>query len=101
MEDVTDTYILQSILAPPRLRKMANTESLTSLNLLPACTLAVHIHRSMQTDNDISKYSLPEGTIFVGLDTGIKTGTLSDRYMAQDYIELSLYNTNVCIYIKV
>ena len=74
MEDVTDTYILQSILAPPRLRKMANTESLTSLNLLPACTLAVHIHRSMQTDNDISKYSLPEGTIFVGLDTGIKTG---------------------------
>eukprot|EP00957_Ditylum_brightwellii_P025740 1947477-Ditylum_brightwellii.AAC.1 len=66
-----DTYIIQTILAPPRLREMACTEALKPLKLIPAVTLAVHIHSSPGQNRS---FKPPKGSIFVGLDTGIKTG---------------------------
>jgi len=75
--DTVDSYIIQSILAPPRLREMANTEALSPLQLIPVVTLAAHVNRvneGVQNNSSITEYSPPVGTIFVGMDTGIKTG---------------------------
>ncbi len=73
--DVIDTYIIMSILAPPRLREMACTDSLTPLNLLPLVSTAAHIDRSPSTpDCNTKDYEAAEGTVFVGLPTGILTG---------------------------
>jgi len=70
-----DTYVIQSILAPSRLREMACTDALTPLNLNPAVTMAAHLHRSFGSNILVtSDYKPSVGTIFVGLDTGIKTG---------------------------
>ncbi len=73
--DIIDTYMITSILAPPRLREMACTESLTPLRLLPLVTLAAHVHRSPSTPElNTLEYKPAEGCVFVGLPTGMKTG---------------------------
>ena len=70
--DIVDTFAMKSILAPEVLRKMANTETLSSINLIPALTIAAHIH--CDSAEKQSDYKAADGSIFVGLDTGIKTG---------------------------
>lgn len=73
--DIVDTYMIMSILAPPRLREMACTDSLSPLNLLPLVSTAAHLNRNISTsDLNTSDYKAAEGTIFVGLPTGIETG---------------------------
>ena len=73
--EVHDTYIVRSILAPGRLRGMACTKVLQSLHLVPTVSLAAHIHRNdPEEDRNIVKFDCPKGSIFVGLDTCIKTG---------------------------
>ena len=73
--DIVDTYIIKTILAPPRLREMACTEALKPLNLIPAVSLAAHVH-SIQGNKVLTTadFTPPKGTLFVGLDTGINTG---------------------------
>ena len=74
--DTIDTYAIHSVLAPPRLREMACTDSLAPLNLIPTVTIAAHVNRSTTSDSvsKTSEYEPPDGTIFVGFDTGLKTG---------------------------
>jgi sacsin len=73
-KNVIDTYFIQSILAPPRLREMACTESLRSLKITPVVSLAYHLNRASLSEQASSKYEVPVGTLFSGFDTGIKTG---------------------------
>lgn len=73
-KDVIDTYFIQSILAPPRLREMACTESIRPLNIIPVVSLAFHLNRSPLSESISSEYDIPVGSLFVGFDTGIKTG---------------------------
>ena len=72
--DTIDTYAIHSVLAPPRLREMACTDSLGPLNLIPTVTIAAHLDRSCNFISQTVDYEPPNGTIFVGFDTGIKTG---------------------------
>jgi len=73
--DISDTYVVMSVLAPPRLREMACTESLSPLNLLPLISIAAHVDRSIATPQlNTTEYKPAEGSIFVGLPTLIKTG---------------------------
>jgi sacsin len=73
--DITDTYTIMSILAPPRLREMACTESLSPLKLLPMVSIAAHLHRNHATPQlNTRNFEPAEGHVFVGLPTGIKTG---------------------------
>jgi len=69
-----DTYAVHSILAPPRLREMACTESLKGLNLIPTLSISTHIRRSIGKSPSEVSFNPPKGTIFVGFDTGIETG---------------------------
>ncbi len=74
-EDIIDSYMITSILAPPRFRDMANTESLSPLKLLPLVSLAAHVCRAPTSEHvDTTEYKPAEGTVFVGLPTGIQTG---------------------------
>ena len=70
--DIVDTFAIKSVLGPDVLRKMANTETLSSINLIPSVTIAAHMHSDSFADE--TNYKPAEGSIFVGLDTGIKTG---------------------------
>ena len=77
-EEIVDTWLIQSVLAPSKLRDMACADVLRSFQLLPLVSLAARIH---QNDNNIKNShqsvdfsSLEEGTLFLGLDTGISTG---------------------------
>lgn len=72
--DTIDTYAINSVLAPPRLREMACTESLGPLNLIPTVSIAAHLDRSCASVSQTVEYKPPDGTIFVGYDTGVKTG---------------------------
>ena len=70
--------MIQSILAPSKLCDMACADVLRPFQLLPIVSLAAQIH---QDDNNIKSshqavdfLSLEEGTLFLGLDTGISTG---------------------------
>lgn len=75
INDVIDTYFIQSILAPPRLREMACTESLRPLNIIPVVTIAFHLNRAAPSlESQSSEYKVPTGSLFIGFDTGIKTG---------------------------
>ena len=73
-QDIVDSYAIQSVLGPKRLREMANTDSLGPLNLVPTVSLAAHLHRSGSPLPEISTYATPEETLYVGFDTGIRTG---------------------------
>ena len=73
--EIIDTYIISSILAPPKLREMACTDSLAPLKLLPLVSIAAHIHRNPATPElNTMEYKPAAGCIFVGLPTGIETG---------------------------
>uniref|UniRef100_A0A7S3QAL4 Uncharacterized protein n=1 Tax=Chaetoceros debilis TaxID=122233 RepID=A0A7S3QAL4_9STRA len=74
INDVVDTYAIHSVLAPPRLREMACTESLSPLKLIPTVGIAAHLDRSCGQTPATSDFNLPKGKIFVGFDTGIQTG---------------------------
>jgi hypothetical protein len=71
-EDIIDTFVIQSTLAPPRFREMACTEALKPLNLIPAITISAHVHSTQGAST--TEFQPPKGTLFVGLDTGISTG---------------------------
>uniref|UniRef100_A0A7S2UD61 U-box domain-containing protein n=1 Tax=Attheya septentrionalis TaxID=420275 RepID=A0A7S2UD61_9STRA len=70
--DIIDTFVIQSILAPPRFREMACTEALKPLHLIPAITISAHVHSTHGSST--TEFELPKGTLFIGLDTGISTG---------------------------
>lgn len=73
--DFIDTYYIKSILAPGRLRGMACTEVLKPLKMTPTISLAAHIHRNRTQEKKSTTYAkLSKGSLFVGLDTFIKTG---------------------------
>jgi len=74
IKDVIDTYFIHSILAPPRLREMACTESLRPLNIIPVVTIAFHLNRAPTLESQSSEYKVPTGSLFIGFDTGIETG---------------------------
>ena len=72
--EIVDSYAVHSILGPSRLREMACTESLEPLNLIPTVSIATHLDRSHNSRSLLAEFDPPQGTLFVGFDTGIQTG---------------------------
>ncbi len=72
VDDFVDTYMVSSILAPHGMREMATSDVFKRLGIMPILRVAAHIHRSVGGSS--SPFKPEAGTLFVGLDTGIKTG---------------------------
>jgi len=69
-DEIVDTFLIHSLLAPNRLRDMACTEALSNLSLIPVVSLAVHLGKKKK--NNILDIK-PKGALFVGLNTLEKT----------------------------
>jgi len=72
MEDVVESFLITSLLAPPGVREMAAGDAFRKLGVSALLRMAAHVHRSVG-GLSVKFESLP-GTLFTGLDTGVKTG---------------------------
>mmetsp|Transcript_18718 Transcript_18718/g.38290 ORF Transcript_18718/g.38290 Transcript_18718/m.38290 type:complete len:3824 (+) Transcript_18718:165-11636(+) len=73
-QEVCDTYMVASVLAPSALRDLATLDAFRKLKLLPLLRVSAHMHRSIGGEN-MDTLKLAPGRIFVsGFDTGIETG---------------------------
>jgi hypothetical protein len=67
-----DSFMITSLLAPPGVREMAAGDTFRKLGITPLLRMAAHVHRSVGGRS--VKFSPLAGTLFVGMDTGIRTG---------------------------
>ncbi|GMH69495.1 hypothetical protein TrRE_jg392, partial [Triparma retinervis] len=74
-EEICDTYMCASVLAPVGLRELATSAEFTKLNIFPLLRVSAHVHRSVAGVDTSTKFRPKPGRVFVGgLDTGLETG---------------------------